>query len=145
MTDREIVEAFWKAAGESRFEDIPPLLGDEFVCEWPHTGEWINGRENFVRIQRLYPGTGSIAVERLIDDGRGHIATQSRVAWDGTVVFAVSFFMLEAGRIVNLLEWWPEPYEPPPWRAHLVERVASPFVLPGRDGDAGLGSAKRDT
>ena len=130
MTDREVVEAFWAAMGASRFDDLLLLIGDGFVCEWPHTAERIVGRETFVEVQRIYPGTGSIDVERLVDDGRGQVATQCRVAWDGTVVFAVSFFTLLRGKIVHLLEWWPEPYEPPAWRAHLVERVASPFVLP---------------
>jgi hypothetical protein len=130
MSDREIVEAFWAAMGSSRFDDLPPLLRDGFICEWPHTGERIVGRDNFVEIQRRYPGTGSIEVERLVDDGAGQLATQCRVAWDGTVVFAVSFFTLEGGRIVHLLEWWPEPYEPPAWRSDLVERMPSWFSLP---------------
>lgn len=130
MTDREVVEAFWAAMGASRFDELPPLLADGFVCEWPHSGERIVGRENFVEIQRTYPGTGSIDIERLVDDGAGQVATQCRVSWDGTVVYAVSFFTLAAGRIAHLLEWWAEPYEPCTWRAHLVERVPSPFVLP---------------
>jgi len=66
-----------------------------------------------------------------VDDGAGQIATQCRVAWDGTVVYAVSFFTIVDGRINHLLEWWPEPYEPPAWRAHLLERVATTFMLPG--------------
>ena len=131
MTDREVVEAFWAAMGESRFDDLPEMIGDGFVCEWPHTGERIVGRDNFVEIQRNYPGTGSIAVERLVDDGSGQVVTQCRVAWNGVVVFAVSFFTLEDGKITHLLEWWPEPYEPPAWRARLVERVPTRFVLPG--------------
>ena len=130
MTNREVVEAFWAAMGASRFNDLPPLLGDGFICEWPHTGERIVGRDNFVEIQRIYPGTGSITIERLVEDRAGQVVTQSRVVWDGTVVFAVSFFMLVDGRIAHLLEWWPEPYEPPAWRAHLAERAPSRFVLP---------------
>lgn len=130
-TDRAVVEAFWAAMGESRFDDVLPLIGDGFVCDWPHTAERIVGRENFVEIQRIYPGTGTITVERLVDDGRGQVVTQCRVAWYEVVIFAVSIFTLEAGRIMHLLEWWPEPYEPPAWRAHLVERVASRFVPPG--------------
>ena len=130
MTDREVVVAFWTAMGASRFDDLPPLIGDVFVCDWPHTAERIVGRENFIEVQRIYPGAGSITIERLVEDGAGQVATQFRVAWDGTVVFAVSYFTLVEGRIAHLLEWWPEPYGPPAWRAHLVERVPSRFVLP---------------
>ena len=130
MTDREVVETFWAAMGSSRFDEVIPLIGEGFVCEWPHSRERIVGRENFVEIQRIYPGTGSITVERLVEDGAGQVATQCRVEWDGTVAFAVSFFTLSDGKITHLLEWWPEPYEPPAWRAHLVERVPSRFVLP---------------
>ena len=131
MTDREAIEAFWAAMGASRFDQLPPLIADGFVCDWPHTGERIVGPDDFVEVQRRFPGTGSIAIERLVDDGAGQVVTQCRVAWDGTVVFAVSFFTLVDGRITHLLEWWPEPYEPPAWRAHLVARVPPGFVLPG--------------
>lgn len=131
MTDREIVEAFWEVMGSSRFDELAPLISDRFVCEWPHSGERIVGRENFIEIQRIYPGTGSIAIERLVDDGAGQVVTQCQVEWDGAVVFAVSFFTMSGGKISHLLEWWPEPYEPPAWRAHLVQRVPSRFVLPG--------------
>jgi len=73
----------------------------------------------------------AIAIERLVDDGAGQVVTQCRVAWDGTVDFAVSFSTLVDGRIANLLEWWPETYEPPAWRSLLVERAPSRFALPG--------------
>jgi hypothetical protein len=34
---------------------------------------------------------------------------------------AISFFEVADGRVKRLVEYWPEPYDAPPDRAHLVE------------------------
>jgi hypothetical protein len=36
---------------------------------------------------------------------------------------AISFFTVAGGKIRRLVEFWPEPYEAPAHRAHLVERM----------------------
>ncbi|OXC78333.1 hypothetical protein BSU04_12395 [Caballeronia sordidicola] len=36
---------------------------------------------------------------------------------------AVSFFSVEAGKITRIVEYWPESYDAPANRAHLVERI----------------------
>jgi len=35
---------------------------------------------------------------------------------------AIVFFEFDDGRITKVTDFWPEPYEPPPGREHLVER-----------------------
>ena len=43
---------------------------------------------------------------------------------DGVITArAISFFEVAGGRIVRLVEYWPEPYDAPESRAHLVERT----------------------
>jgi hypothetical protein len=34
----------------------------------------------------------------------------------------MAFFTFEDGFITAVTDFWPEPYEPPPGREHLVER-----------------------
>ena len=42
--------------------------------------------------------------------------------WAAETSLAIAFFEIEAGRITKVTDFWPEPYEPPPGREHLVER-----------------------
>jgi hypothetical protein len=35
---------------------------------------------------------------------------------------AIAFFEFDHGSITKITDFWPEPYEPPPGREHLVER-----------------------
>lgn len=37
-------------------------------------------------------------------------------------VRALSFFTIEEGKIVRIVEFWPEPYPAPESRKHLVEQ-----------------------
>jgi hypothetical protein len=61
-------------------------------------------------------------VERIVGSGR------EGVSWiefrlDGEQMTGISFFTLDdAGLIVAIKEFWPDPYEPPANRAHLTER-----------------------
>ena len=51
---------------------------------------------------------------------------------DGRTDDAMAFFEFADGVITRVTDFWPEPYEPPPGREHLVERW-----LPGGRGDEG--------
>ena len=51
---------------------------------------------------------------------------------DGRTDDAMAFFEFADGLITRVTDFWPEPYEPPPGREHLVERW-----LPGGRGDEG--------
>lgn len=119
----EAVRRFWALMGASRFAEIAPLLADDLVCDWPLTRERIRGAANFVALNAAYPGTGRIVVERLVA-AADEVVTQCRVVWGGADDAAITFFTLRDGRIARMVEWWPEPYAPPAWRA------GSPYLEP---------------
>jgi len=50
---------------------------------------------------------------------------ESKRCWpDGTQhARAISFFTVANGKIIRLVEFWPEPYEAPSNRKHLVEAI----------------------
>ena len=43
------------------------------------------------------------------------------MTYDEQVVQAVSLFELRDGKIVRQVDYWPEPYEAPAWRAQWIE------------------------
>ncbi len=47
--NKAAVERLWRAFDARDFERAGDELHDDFVAEWPHSGERIRGRENFLR------------------------------------------------------------------------------------------------
>src|SRR5690606_8146244 len=100
------------------------VLAPEFVLEWPQSGERIRGPERFALMNVEYPAEGrwSFTVNRIIGGGSEVVADVS--ASDGVQkARAISFFEIEHDRIVRIVEFWPDPYEPPSDRDHLTEPI----------------------
>jgi len=117
-----VVAAFWAAVAARDWQAFGALLADEVVYEAPQTRERVRGREAYVRFNAEYPGDWQVVVERVVGEGP-HAASWIRFRVDGSEQQGICFFDLAAdGRIVRLFDFWPEPYEPPPGREHLVER-----------------------
>jgi ketosteroid isomerase-like protein len=121
-TPRETALAYWAAAERRDWPAFADLLAEDVVYELPQTRERIHGREAYVRFNREYPGDWHVAVERVVGEGR-HAATWVRVAVDGQQLPALTFLDLDDdGLVARVTDFWPEPYEPPAGREHLVQR-----------------------
>lgn len=119
---RETVAAYWAAADARDWTAFGALLAEDAVYEIPQSRERVRGRDACVRFNAEFPGDWRIAVERLVADGR-HAATWIRFTVDGADQVGLCFFDLDDdGLIAHISDFWPEPYEPPPGREHLVER-----------------------
>ena len=106
------------------FHAVAGVLAEDFVLEWPQSRERIRGAANFARMNAEYPAHGRwlFDVHRIVGGATEAVSDVS--VTDGVQrARAISFFTVEHGRIRKLVEFWPEPYEAPPQRAHLVERM----------------------
>jgi hypothetical protein len=120
----EVAREFWRLMSTNDFRCVVAVLSPGFVLEWPQSKELIRGAERFAQMNAEYPSHGawSFSINRLI--GSESEAVSDVTVTDGVqTARAISFFTIQAGKIVRLVEYWPEPYEPPPSRAHLVERL----------------------
>ena len=102
--------------------ELTALLAEDVVYEMPQTRERISGRPAFLRFNIEYPGDWHLGIRRVVADGRlaalwldVRVGTERQ---DACVWLEVS----DAGLISRVVDYWPEPYEPPPGREHLVER-----------------------
>ena len=121
----EIVQQFWALMQTNDFAAVASVLAPDFVLEWPQTKERIRGADRFVRMNSEYPAHGrwQFTIHRIVGDGRD--AVSDVAITDGVQqARAISFFETADGRVRRIVEYWPEPYEPPANRAHLVERMA---------------------
>ena len=108
----------WNAA----LARVAALLTDDVVYEMPQTRERIRGKDAFLRFNTEYPGDWHLRVRRVVADSRvAALWLDVRVGveqQDACVWLEVS----EHGLISQVVDYWPEPYDPPPGREHLVER-----------------------
>ncbi len=115
------IAAFYTALEARNWEAVGALLDEDVRYEVPQTRERVRGREAYLRFNREYPGDWHIEVIASHEDDLGGAAEVAfRVGSEEMV--NVAFFRIVSGRIAGIRDYWPEPYEPPPGREHLVER-----------------------
>jgi hypothetical protein len=101
---------------------VAALLDADVVYEMPQTRERIRGRDAFLRFNIGYPGDWHLAVRRVVADGRfAALWLDTRLdeeRQDACVWLEVG----ETGLVTRVVDYWPDTYEPPAGREHLVER-----------------------
>lgn len=109
----------------NEFNSVQQVLADSFVLEWPQSNERIRGPQNFARMNAEYPAHSVWRFELLrLVAAENEVVTRVGVT-DGTQkAEAISFFELLNGKIVRIVEYWPESYAPLAGRAHLTEPLA---------------------
>jgi limonene-1,2-epoxide hydrolase len=129
MTDntqenKQVVEGFWAAMQGNDFKAAGEFLHDEYVLEWPQSRERIRGRSNFVAVNEHYPAHGrwEFTIQHILADGNQVVSDVS--VTDGVFTGrAITFSTVRAGKILHQTEFWPDPFEPAPWRAEWVEKL----------------------
>jgi ketosteroid isomerase-like protein len=120
----DIVNEFWRLMGTNDFESVGQVLADDFVLEWPQSKERIRGAVNFARMNREYEAKGSwrFAIHRIVANNQEVVSDVSTT--DGNAHGrAISFFDIVDGKIARITEFWPEQFDAPANRAHLVEKI----------------------
>ena len=130
-TDRATVERLRAMFQSESIEDLAralyELASEDFVQDWPQSGERNRGRENAKAINDNYPEmTGStprFSLRRIAGEG-SHWTVEGTIDYgDGTPVNYVSIAELRDGRIEHVTEYFANPFEAPAWRSRWVERA----------------------
>ncbi|MFE9649484.1 nuclear transport factor 2 family protein [Streptomyces sp. NPDC006365] len=119
---RKTVETFWATAEARDWAAFGETLAEDVVYTLPQTRERIRGREKFVQFNREYPGDWHLRIERIVAEP-GQVVTWIHFTVGLEEMYGISFFTGDdQGRVISMTDFWPEPYEPPAGREHLVER-----------------------
>ena len=124
MSSGDVVREFWRLMGTNDFARVGDVLAADFVLEWPQSRERIRGRERFARVNAEYPAHGPwrFTIHRVVAEG-GQAVSEVSVTDGVQRGTAISIFEVVDGRIVRLVEYWPDPFPAPANRAHLVESM----------------------
>jgi SnoaL-like domain len=100
---------------------------DDFVQEWPQSGERIVGREAAIKLDEAYEGaTGTspkMTYRRMLGGGDVYVAEGTIDYGDGTPVSYVGIAEFRDGKICKITEYFANPFPAPEWRAGFVERM----------------------
>lgn len=119
------VTRLWSRFEARDWEGAAAELADDFVAEWPQTGERFRGPANFIAMNRAHPAPNwHISVSRVVAQG-DEIAAEVVVTTDEGVDFCLGFYELCEGKIRRATEYWTEraPATTPAWRAEWTERM----------------------
>lgn len=124
MNNKQVIENFWSTMATNNFYAVAQLLHDEYILEWHQSGERVRGRDNFAAINTYYPTEGKWTFhinQIVVDDDL--VVSDVNVS-DGKVHDRViTFSTIRDGKIWKQVEFWPEPFPAPEWRAKWVERI----------------------
>ncbi|MFC8229924.1 nuclear transport factor 2 family protein [Streptomyces sp. NPDC057287] len=121
---RAVVEAHCAAADVRDWSAFAATLADDMVYDLPQSRERVLGKVRYVQLNRQYPHDRQVRIERIVADGEGRqAAARTLVTVGAEEMRAVHFFTFDPdGRIAGVTDFWPESYESPAGREHLVER-----------------------
>jgi ketosteroid isomerase-like protein len=120
--NRQTVERLWSLLEKQDWGAAGELLHDDFVQEWPQSGERIRGRDNSMSINQNYPGFPAQTMGRTKAAG-DLVTSEVTLDYGGQLYHGVSIFDFRDGKIVKETDYFAQPFEAPGWRARWVERM----------------------
>jgi hypothetical protein len=119
-----LAEGVWNALSAGDWDGAGRQLHDDFVQEWPQSGERIVGRDNAIAINRNYPGgLPTMKFRRTLAAGDLAVLEVDLTYADGSRYLGVAVIELREGKIAKETDYFAQPFPAPQWRAQWVERI----------------------
>jgi 3-hydroxymyristoyl/3-hydroxydecanoyl-(acyl carrier protein) dehydratase len=120
----QVAEKLWRALQAGDWDAAGGCLHDDFVQEWPQSGERIVGRDNALAIERSFPGgLPAMRFRRTLACGDLAVLEVELTYADGSRYLGVSVMELRDGKVVKETDYYAQPFPAPEWRARWVERT----------------------
>jgi hypothetical protein len=121
MPMRELIELHWKLANERRWLDFAELLAPNLNYEVPQTREYTESAEGYLQMFVTWPGDWTAMIRTLVCEQHQAVCIIDFKVGD-EVMTGISVFVVNAGRISRVTDFWPAPYEPPARMTSLLKR-----------------------
>ena len=121
--NHEVAIGFWEALAGRDFEAAASALHEDFVEDWPQSGERIVGIPNWLRMVREHPTFPSIEPKRTVGAGDLWVSECRFDYGDGTPWSICAVQEFRDGKIARITEYFGSPFEAAGWRTGIVERI----------------------
>ena len=119
----EVVAAYWAAAEARDWTAFGALLADDVVYRGPQTREQVRGRDAYIRFNvEGFAYDWHLTVRQIVGEDQHAASWIEFTGPEGTQPGLCFIEFGEDGLIAQITDFWPDPYELPASRAHLVER-----------------------
>jgi hypothetical protein len=119
-----LAQALWEAIEAEDWEAVAGYVHEDFVQEWPQSGERIVGRDNAIAINRHFPGgLPRMKFRRTVAAGPLAVLQVELTYADGSRYLGVSVIELRDGKIARETDYFAQPFPAPQWRAQWVEKM----------------------
>jgi SnoaL-like domain len=118
---RTALERHWAASDAGDFELEHEIYQEDALLEYPQSGERIRGRLKIRESRFLQVNKKRFSVSRIVGS-RGLWVTEFVLTYDGVPSYAVSIMEVAEGLVTKETQYFGNPFDPAPSRAHLVDR-----------------------
>jgi ketosteroid isomerase-like protein len=120
--NRDAIDRYFQAFEQRDLDAIADLMHDDYVEEYPQSGEKIRGKDNWRKIAENYPGLPNMTDHSYVLSGDLGVMKMT-LEYDGNRVYACEVVDFEEGKIERARAYFADPFEAPEWRAQWVERM----------------------
>jgi limonene-1,2-epoxide hydrolase len=120
--NRDAVERYFQAFERQDLDAMEKLLHEDYVEEYPQSGERIRGKQNWRSVTGNYPGLPNMTDHSYVLSGDLGVLKMT-LEYDGNRIYACEIFDLEDGKIKRARAYFAEPFDAPDWRSQWVERM----------------------
>lgn len=117
---RAALQRHWDASDASDFEREHDIYREDAVLDYPQSGERIRGRRNIQESRTVQPNTKRFTIRRMIGSGDLWV-TEFVLTYDDRPSYVVSIMEFRDGLVAHETQYFTDPFDPSPTRAHLVE------------------------
>ena len=121
-TVRAALERHWDASDAGDFKVEHEIYREDAVLDYPQSGERIRGRHNIQESRFVQPNKKRFTVRRIVGSGDLWV-TEFILTYDGVLSYTVSIMEFRGGKVASETQYFADPFDPAPSRAHLVERA----------------------
>jgi hypothetical protein len=122
QTVRAALQRHWDASDAGDFVAEHDIYREDAVLCYPQSGERIRGRRNISQSRFVQPNRKRFTVRRIVGSGDLWV-TEFVLSYDGMPTYAVSIMEFRDGMVASETQYFADPFDPAPSRAHLVEQV----------------------
>lgn len=116
------LQRHWDASDANNFEAEHDIYREDAVLDYPQSGERIRGRRRIQESRFVQPNKKRFTVRRIVGGGDLWV-TEFILTYDDNPSYVVSIMEFSEGLVAHETQYFSDPFEPSPSRAHLVERI----------------------
>ena len=122
-SNRRLIESHFDALERGDFDALANSITDDFIQDWPQSGERVRGKEACLNVFRNYPGGGPTARLRRVSGEGDLLVVEVDMDYSGKPTHMVAIIELRDGKISRETDYWADPFPAPAWRSQWVERI----------------------